>query len=313
MRHSQTRVAALAGGIGAAKLLLGLSRVLPPGNITAIVNTGDDAEIHSLTICPDLDTVTYTLAGVVNVSAGWGVAGDAFEALQWLGRYGRATWFNLGDRDLATHIHRTALLRGGASLAEAADGIRRALGVDARILPMSNEPVRTVLETDAGRLAFQEYFVRERARPRVSRIEFDGANCAVPAPGVLSALELADIVLICPSNPLISIGPILAVPGIRTKLAECRAKVVAVTPIVGGKSLKGPTDKMLAELSLPVSALGVAQMYRDVAAAFVLDEADATLKSAIEALGMRVILAPTIMQNDEQKERLAAAILDVLV
>jgi LPPG:FO 2-phospho-L-lactate transferase len=312
VKHFPTTVSALAGGVGAAKLLLGLSRVLPPENITAIVNTGDDAEIHGLTICPDLDTVTYTLAGLVNTSTGWGLADDTFDALPWLGRYGRETWFRLGDRDLATHIHRTALLRGGASLSEAADSIRRALGLAIRILPMSDAPVRTILDTGMGRLDFQEYFVRERALPRVQRIHFEGANNAAPAPGVLEAIRSARIVLICPSNPLISIGPILAVPGIRETLTDCRAKVAAVTPIVAGKSLKGPSSKMFAELGLDVSALGVARIYQDVASAFILDETDIALKPPIEALGMRVITAPTIMQTDDQKQRLAEVILGSL-
>lgn len=312
MKHSLTRVTALAGGVGAAKLLLGLSRALPPENITAIVNTGDDAEIHGLTICPDLDTVTYTLAGMVNTSTGWGIAGDTFEALQWLGRYGRETWFGLGDRDLATHIHRTALLRGEASLSKAADSIRSALGVAVHILPMSDAPVRTVLETDVGRLAFQEYFVREHALPRITKIHFEGVSSATPAPGVMEAIRSAEAVLICPSNPLISIGPILAVPGIHETLSACRARVTAVTPIVGGKSLKGPSDKMLGELGIEVSALGVARMYQDVASTFVLDATDFALRAPIEALGMRVIVAPTIMQTDDQKQVLAEAILAAL-
>jgi LPPG:FO 2-phospho-L-lactate transferase len=312
VKHSLTTVAALAGGVGAAKLLLGLSRVLPPENITAIVNTGDDAEIHGLTICPDLDTVTYTLAGLVNTATGWGLAGDTFEALPWLGRYGRETWFRLGDRDLATHIHRNALLRGGATLSKATENIRRALGVGVQILPMSDAPVRTVLEADMDRLAFQEYFVRERALPRVRKIHFEGADSASPAPGVLEAIRSAGVVLICPSNPLISIGPILAVPGIRETLAACRAKVAAVTPIVGGKSLKGPSAKMLAELGMEVSALGVARMYQDVASAFILDETDIALKPHIEALGMRLITAPTVMQTEDQKQRLAETLLAAL-
>lgn len=309
MANPRITITALAGGIGAAKLLLGLSRVMPPENLTAIVNTGDDAEFHGLRICPDLDTVTYTLAGVVNPSTGWGLAGDTFEAMRWLGRYGRETWFNLGDRDLATHIHRTALLHAGASLSEATESIRRALDVGVRILPMSDAPVRTVVSTDMGRLAFQEYFVRERAQPRVKEISFEGAENAAPAPGVPGAIQSADAIIICPSNPLISVGPILAVPGIRQALSAHRNRVIAVTPIVGGKSLKGPSDKMLAEMGTEVSALGVARMYQDFAGHFVLDECDTTLKSSIETLGMRVILAPTIMQNDEQKQRLAEIIL----
>ena len=309
MVHTGTKITALAGGIGAAKLLLGFSRAMPPENLTIIVNTGDDAELHGLTICPDLDTVTYTLAGVVNTSTGWGLAGDTFAALEWLGRYGRPTWFNLGDRDLATHIHRTALLGSGHSLSAATDSIRRALGVRSPILPMSDQPVRTVLETSAGRLAFQEYFVRERALPCIQTIHFDGATVARPAPGVTEAIASATIVVICPSNPLISIGPILAIPGIREALRGRREAVCAVTPIVGGKSLKGPTDKMLAELGLEVSALGVARLYADFAGQFIVDETDSDLKTFIEALGMRVTSAPTVMRTDEDKQRLAEAIL----
>jgi LPPG:FO 2-phospho-L-lactate transferase len=312
VKISATTVTALAGGIGAAKLLLGLCRVLPPGNITAIVNTGDDAEIHGLTICPDLDTVTYTLAGVVNSSTGWGLASDTFEALPWLRRYGRETWFNLGDRDLATHIHRTALLQGGTSLSEATENIRRALGVGARILPMSDTPVRTILETDIGRLAFQEYFVRERSLPPVREIHFEGASDATAAPGVLAAIQGSDVVMICPSNPLISIGPILGVPGTRGALAARREHVVAVTPIVGGRSLKGPTGKMLQELGMEVSALAVARMYQDVAGTFVLDETDVGLRAPIKALGIRVILGPTIMETEQQKQHLAEIILAAL-
>ncbi len=307
--HDGIKIAALAGGIGAAKLLLGFVRAMPAENLTAVVNTGDDAEIHGLTICPDLDTVTYTLAGVVNTSTGWGLAGDTFAANEWLARYGRETWFNLGDRDLATHLHRTEMLRQGLTLSEAADSIGAALQVGARILPMSNQPVRTVLETEMGRLAFQQYFVRERARPRVRRIHFDGAETAQPGPRVLDAISSATAIVVCPSNPLISIAPILAVPGIREALARRRERVIVVTPIVGGKSLKGPSDKMLAELGLEVSALGVARIYLDFAGQFVLDEGDSEMKAAIEALGMRVHLAQTIMRTDEDKQRLAEYIL----
>jgi len=309
MAHSNAKITALAGGIGAAKLLLGFSRAMPPENLTIIVNTGDDAELHGLTICPDLDTVTYTLAGVVNIAAGWGVTGDTFAALEWLGRYGRPTWFNLGDRDLATHIHRSALLGSGHSLSAATDSICRALGGRSRILPMSDQPVRTVLETDVGRLAFQEYFVREKARPRVQAIHFESAATARPAPGVTEAIASATAVVICPSNPLISIGPILAVPGIREALRNRRDTVCAVSPVVAGKSLKGPTDKMLAELGLEVSALGVARLYADFAGQFIVDESDSDLEIFIEELGMRVTSAPTVMHTDADKQRLAEAIL----
>jgi LPPG:FO 2-phospho-L-lactate transferase len=261
--------------------------------------------MYGLTICPDLDIVTYTLAGVVNPQTGWGVDGDTFAALRFLGRYGRETWFNLGDRDLATHIHRTDMLRHGATLSECAESIRRGLGVASRILPMSDTPVRTQIETPDGTLPFQHYLVKYKAAPAVRAIHFEGARDARPAPGVLEAIADADGVVICPSNPLISIGPILAVPGIRDALAARRENVVVVSPIVGGLSLKGPSDKMMRELGYEVSAVGVARMYRDIAAQIVIDERDAALRREIEALGMGVTTTNTVMQSDVDKTRLA--------
>ncbi|MFZ0036073.1 MAG: 2-phospho-L-lactate transferase [Candidatus Acidiferrales bacterium] len=303
------KIVALAGGVGASKLLFGLARVMPPGDLTIVVNTGDDIEMHGLTICPDLDIVTYTLAGVVNPVAGWGIDGDTFAARDYLGRYGRETWFNLGDRDLATHIHRTDMLHRGATLSACAESIRRALGVEANILPMSDEPVRTQIETESGLLPFQHYLVKHRAVPKVAKIHFHGAASAEPAPGVMEAIAGADGIVICPSNPLISIGPILAVPGIRKALASRRANVAAISPIVGGASLKGPSDKMMAELSLDVSALGVAQMYRDISQRIVIDTSDAELRAPIEQLGMSVSVSGTVMRTDEDKVRLAACTL----
>lgn len=304
-------IAALAGGVGASKLLLGLARVMDPRGLSIVVNTGDDLLLHGLSISPDLDIVTYTLAGLVNPDTGWGFQEETFRALEQLARYGRPPWFHLGDRDLATHIHRTALLRGGATLSEAADSIRQALGVAAKILPMSDQPVPTLLETDRGRLHFQEYLVRERAEPVVREILFDGAEKARPAPGVLDALDRAATIVICPSNPLISIGPILAVPGVREALRRRRARVVAVCPIVGGQSLKGPSDRMLAQLGFEVSALGVARLYRDVCAALVLDPLDAAQAPALASLAMRAVVYPTVMRTLEDKERLAAKILEI--
>jgi len=299
------KIAALAGGVGASKLLLGLVRSIPPENLTAIVNTGDDTEMHGLTICPDLDIVTYTLAGVVNPQTGWGIEGDTFAALQFLGRYGRETWFNLGDRDLATHIHRTDMLRGGATLSECAESIRRGVAVASRILPMSDTPVRTQIETPEGTLPFQHYLVKHRAGPTVRAIHFEGARNSRPAPGVLEAIAGADAIVICPSNPLISIGPILAVAGIREALGARRDDVVIVSPIVGGLSLKGPSDKMMKELGYEVSAVGVAKMYRDIAARIVIDKRDAPLAPEIEALDMTITSTTTVMQSDEDKTRLA--------
>jgi LPPG:FO 2-phospho-L-lactate transferase len=294
-------IVALAGGVGASKLLVGLAHAMAPENLTIIVNTGDDLEMHGLTICPDLDIVTYTLAGLVNPATGWGVNGDTFATLQFLARYERETWFNLGDRDLATHIHRSDMLRRGATLSECADSIRRSLDVRAHILPMSDQPVRTHIETPSGDLPFQHYLVKHRAEPVVKAIHFAGAERSQPAPGVLSAIAGARGIVICPSNPLISIGPILAVPGIRQALAARREDVVAVCPIVGGKSLKGPSAKMMAELGIEVSAQSIAELYRDIASRIVIDETDAGLRAEIEAAGIGVEVTRTVMDSEEDK------------
>ena len=298
-------IVTLAGGIGASKLLLGFNRVIDPRELMVVVNTGDDIVMHGLSISPDLDIVTYTLAGLVNPDTGWGFRDETFRALEQLAVYGRPQWFHLGDRDLATHIHRTAMLRAGARLSEVANSIREALGVRARILPMSDQPVPTMIETSEGRLHFQEYLVQRRAKPTVQAISFDGIERAQPAPGVLEGLERASSVVICPSNPLISIGPILAIPGVRETLRKRRTRVVAICPIVGGRSLKGPSDQMLAQLGHEVSALGVARMYQDICGTFVIDPVDSADNSAIESLGLEVVIHPTVMRNVEDKELLA--------
>ncbi len=302
-------IVALAGGIGASKLLLGFNRVMNPRELTVVVNTGDDLMMHGLSISPDLDIVTYTLAGLVNAETGWGFRDETFRALEQLAVYGRPRWFHLGDRDLATHIHRTAMLRAGASLSEVANSIREALGVQARILPMSDQPVPTIIETGEGRLHFQEYLVERRAEPTVRAISFDGIERARPAPGVLEAMGGASSIVICPSNPLISIGPILAIAGVRETLRKRRKRVLAVCPIVGGKSLKGPSDRMLEQLGHDVSALGVARMYQEICGTFVIDPLDSAQSAAIEALGMEVVVHPTVMRNVEDKELLARRIL----
>jgi len=301
-------VLALAGGVGASKLLLGFNRVIDPRELAVIVNTGDDIVLHGLSISPDLDIVTYTLAGLVNPDTGWGFRDDTFRALEQLAVYGGPRWFHLGDRDLATHIHRTAMLRAGALLSHVSDSVCKALGVQARILPMSDQPVPTMLETSEGRLHFQQYLVQRRAEPTVQAISFDGVETARPAPGVLEGLRHAPSIVLCPSNPLISIGPILAVPGVREALRRRRAHVVAVCPIVGGKSLKGPSDRMLAQLGHDVSCLGVARMYQDICGTFVIDPVDRAERPAIESLGMEVVLHPTVMRSDEDKEFLARRI-----
>ncbi len=305
-------IAALAGGVGASKLLLGLYDVMDPRDLTAIVNTGDDITMHGLKISPDLDIVTYTLAGIIDPKKGWGFRGETFHLLKRLAVFGRINWFNLGDRDLATHIHRTAMLADGKTLADAAESIRLALGVKSRILPMCNEPVPTIIESNEGALHFQEYLVKRRAEPIVQEHSLRWRRArANPAPGVLEAIRDADRIIICPSNPLISIGPILAVKGIRESLRARRDTVVAVCPIVGGKSLKGPSDKMLAELGHEASAKGVAKLYADFTGTFVIDPADESQRVAIESLGMKVAVIPTVMQTRLDKRKLARAILSL--
>ncbi len=303
------KITALAGGVGASKLLLGLQDVIDPRALTVIVNTGDDITLHGLKISPDLDIVTYTLAGIVDEAKGWGYRGETFHALKRLAAFGRINWFNLGDRDLATHIHRSAILAEGKSLSDAAEAIRLALGVKARILPMCDEPVPTMIDTAEGELHFQEYLVKRRAEPVVRGIRFVGVEDARPAAGVLEAIRYADRILICPSNPLISIGPILAVRGIRDALRARKENVIAVCPIVGGKSLKGPSDKMLAELGHDPSALGVAKLYADFTGIFVVDPADKAQAESIRKLEMKVEIVPTVMKTRSQKGKLARALL----
>jgi LPPG:FO 2-phospho-L-lactate transferase len=306
------KITTLAGGIGAAKFLLGLIGVAPPEQVTVIANTGDDIELFGLRISPDVDTLIYTLARVVDEAKGWGIAGDSFHCLSWLARYGEATWFNLGDRDLATHIYRTQWLRRGRSLSEITDHIRRSLGVRSRILPMTDSYIPTRIVTDEGEMHFQEYFVRRRCQPRVKAIEFKGIETSQPAPGVISAILQADLVIICPSNPLISIGPILAVPGLRDALKQTQAKIAAITPIIGGRALKGPAADMLRDLGYEASARAVALLYSDFLDLFVLDETDRALRPAIEELGMRAVVCNTIMDTIEDKRRLARQVLEAV-
>jgi len=309
MSPRKLSVTALAGGIGAAKLLLGLYHAMDPAQLTVIVNTGDDIVLHGLRISPDLDIVTYTLAGVVNPKTGWGFRGDTFHMLKRLGTFGRETWFNLGDRDLATHIHRTDLLAHGKPLTQVAESIRHALGVKARILPMSDQPVPTIIETRDGHMHFQEYLIKHRTEPGIRAIHFHNVKHAHAAPGVLEAICDADRVIVCPSNPLISIGPILAVPRVRDQLRARRESVIAVCPIVAGKSLKGPSDKMLIQTGAGSSASAVAKLYADFTGTFVIDRRDAKLAPAIEALGMRVSVLPTVMRTAADKRKLAKSLL----
>ena len=308
---SRKTITALAGGVGASKLLLGLYDAMDPRDLTIIVNTGDDIVLHGLKISPDLDIVTYTLADVIDPAKGWGYRGETFHALERLAAFGRANWFNLGDRDLATHIHRTAMLAEGKSLTDSAESIRIALGVKSRILPMSDQPVPTIIGTDEGALHFQEYLVKRRTEPIVRGIRFEGVDAARPAPGVLEAIRSAHRIIICPSNPLISIGPILAVRGVREALRDRKEDVFAVCPIVGGKSLKGPSDTMLSQLGHEASAKGVAKLYSDFTGTFVIDPTDKSQAEAIRKMGMQAAIVPTVMKTRAQKRRLARTLLSL--
>ncbi len=308
---------ALAGGVGAARFLRGLVRIVPREDVVVVVNTADDDIFHGLHVSPDLDSVTYTLAGAEHPEQGWGLAGETFAAMEAMERYGAPTWFRLGDRDLATHLYRTELLRKGATLSEATERITRAWGVGSRLLPMSDDPVSTriTVRTAAGgttELRMQEWFVRERSGPPVVAVRFDGADEARPAPGVLEALDQADTVLICPSNPVISIGPILAVGGVRETLRRRRARVVAVSPIIGGAPVKGPADRLMGPLGIEVSCVGVAATYADVCGTLVIDAGDAARAPEVEALGVRAVVADTLMTDARVAAALARHTLDAV-
>jgi LPPG:FO 2-phospho-L-lactate transferase len=298
------KVVCLAGGVGGAKLAFGLMRVLPPVDLTVVVNTGDDFTHLGLRICPDLDTVTYTLAGLDNRETGWGLTGDTSNVLDAVAKLDGPAWFRLGDRDLATHLTRTELLRQGKRLTEVTGQLTRSLGVGPSVLPMTDDPFATRVITDEGELEFQDYFVRRRCEPRVERILFAGAETAHPTPEVIEALDAADAVIFAPSNPFVSIEPILTLPGVRESIASKPA--VAVSPIVGGQAIKGPAAKMLLELGLDVSPAGVAARYRGIIAGFVMDELDAALVSEVEDLGVGVRTAQSIMRTDEDRQSLAS-------
>jgi LPPG:FO 2-phospho-L-lactate transferase len=308
----KNRVVALAGGVGAARFLDGLTRVIEPERVFIIGNTADDAEIHGLHISPDLDTVTYTLAGLANPQQGWGIRGDSFRCLEALGRLGADTWFQLGDLDLATHLYRTHRLRQGATLAEVTVEITRALKARSTLVPMSNDRVRTRICTPSGELEFQTYFVKRRARDRVMAMRFEGASEAVPAPGLLDAIEKAEAVILCPSNPFISIGPILAVPGIREALQRKRERVAAISPIVGGRALKGPAAKMMKSMHLKASATEVAKLYADFVGVFVMDEVDRKQAAQVAALDMKPVVTNTIMKGLRERKALARTVVRAL-
>jgi LPPG:FO 2-phospho-L-lactate transferase len=303
------KVCALAGGVGGAKLAAGLQDVLRPGELTVVVNTADDFELWGLRICPDLDTVMYTLAGIANPQTGWGVKGESFGALDMLASYGEETWFKLGDRDLATHVLRTARLRAGETLTEIMTNLSAALGVRSSVLPMCDEPVATVLDTPDGPLEFQEYFVRRGQRDEVIGVELHGIESARPTDAVSRALAAADVVVLCPSNPVVSIGPILAVPGMQKALAASRAPKIAVSPLDGGRALKGPADRMLDTLGYEVSATGVARIYEALVDGMVVDKIDAGERAGIETLGMQVLTTDAVMRDAQDRARLATEVL----
>jgi LPPG:FO 2-phospho-L-lactate transferase len=310
-------VAVVSGGVGAARFLRGLQAVVPPARITAIVNTGDDTVLHGLTICPDLDTITYTLAEAIDPERGWGLAGETWHAMEALARYepvrpagsaAATTWFGLGDRDLATHLYRTARRAEGATSTEIADEVRRAWGLDIRLLPMTDDPLATIVELATGEdVSFQDYFVRLRHGVPVRGVHFAGD--AAPTGAAIDALTGADVIVIAPSNPVVSIGPVRSLPGIDELLTGRRRQVVAVSPIVGGVALKGPADRMLVELGHDPSVVGVARLYAPIADALVIDPVDAELAPQVEAAGMRAVVVESIMSTPDIAAALARATL----
>ena len=309
---------ALAGGVGAARLLAGMVRVTDPARVTAVVNTGDDMALHGLHISPDIDTVLYTLAGRSNPETGWGVTGESWTVMAALEELGGETWFRLGDRDLATHLYRTQRLADGAPLSQVTGELARRRGIAVRVLPMTDDPVRTRLtlaetagDLEAGtEVAFQHYFVRLRHGVAVQAVRFDGAAESRPGPGVLEAIASAEVIVACPSNPVVSLGPILAVPGVRELLAERRDRVVAVSPIVAGAALKGPADRLLTELGHESSAAGVARMHAEWAGTLVIDTRDEELAPAVAAAGVRPVVAPAVMSSPGVTEALCRVVLD---
>jgi LPPG:FO 2-phospho-L-lactate transferase len=303
-------IAALAGGVGAARFLTGLSRIVREEDLSVIVNTGDDIELFGLHISPDVDIVAYTLAGIVDEAKGWGVMGDTFQCLEMLKDYGLDTWFGLGDRDLATHLFRTESLKRGHTLTQITREISSVLGLKTKIFPMTDDMFETRVSTSEGSIHFEEYFVRRQTKDEVLGIEFVGAATAKPAPGVLDAIMDAEIVVVCPSNPVVSIGPILAVNGVWDALKRTNARVVGISPIVAGMPIKGPADKMLRCLGFEVSAYGVAKLYSDFLDTFVIDTKDSELKSRIENLGINVKVTNTVMKSLEDKVALAKVVLE---
>ena len=305
-------IVVLAGGVGAARFLEGLIRVVPQRKITIIGNVGDDTEIHGLRISPDLDIVTYTLAGLVDPVKGWGFRGDTFECQEILGKYGYETWFNLGDRDLATHIYRTEQLRKGQELSQITQQLIRRLGLQIRLLPATNDPMQTHVLTDKGWIQFQEYMVKHKTNLQVRRVKFEGARSARPTRGVIDSIANATGVIVAPSNPIVSIGAILAIQGIRSALRQTKQKVVGISPIIGGKTVKGPANKLMKACGIKPSALGVAECYEDFMDTLIIDRVDKRLARGIERLGIKPVVADTLMKDMRSKKRLAYITLGAL-
>lgn len=313
--NARRNLLALSGGIGGAKLALGLYQVLADHELTVVCNTGDDFEHLGLNICPDIDTVIYTLAGVANQKVGWGLQGESWNFMQALGDLGGESWFNLGDRDLATHVYRTQSLENGATLAEVCAELVSCFDIKATILPATNDVLRTIVLTSDGMLPFQHYFVRDQCRPVVTGFEFDGMDTAIPLTTVTSALQDADLdaIVICPSNPFISIDPILAVPGLKEAIQASPAPVIAVSPIIGGEAVKGPTAKMMSELNMPVTSAAIAEHYRELIDVLVVDRQDEQLIDEITAThSMRVVSTNTLMTSDAEKQALARFVLELI-
>jgi LPPG:FO 2-phospho-L-lactate transferase len=303
-------ITALAGGVGAARFLTGLVKLVNEKDLSIIVNTGDDIELFGLHISPDIDIVTYTLAGIVDEEKGWGIRGDTFQFLEAFRRFNQEVWFNIGDRDLATHVFRTSLLGKGLKLSEVTAEVNRALGLNVAILPMTDDKFETRIITRDGSIHFQEYLVKRGARDEVLGVEFLGADNAKPAAGVIDSVVNAELVIVCPSNPIVSIGTILAVKGVRDALRQTNAKKIAISPIIAGAPIKGPADKLLKGLGLEVSAYSVAKLYADFLDTFILDTADSAEKDKIEKLGIEVKVTNTIMRTLEDKIRLAKTVLE---
>ena len=303
-------IVALAGGVGGAKMAQGLQAALPPGNLTVVVNTADDFDLYGLRISPDLDTVMYTLAGIADPVNGWGVAGDTRNTLDAIARYGQEPWFSLGDQDFATHVLRTERLCAGTPLSAITGELTRALGIPTRIVPMTDDRVATLIDTPAGRLEFQDYFVGRRQSDDVLGVVFAGIDRARAHPDALVAIREAAAVVITPSNPIVSVGPILATPGMRESLDQALGPIVAVSPIVGGRALKGPAANMLETLGHEVSVLGVARLYDSLIDGFVIDELDREFAPALELMGLRVLVTATVMGGEDDRRRLATEVLD---